>query len=71
MNRELLKYVVARAGYTVTDMAKKLGIARNTYYKKMNGELSFKYEEICIMIAILGLNETEIMDIFFRKAVDN
>ena len=69
MNRKLLEYCVARAGYKPTEMAKKLGVSRQAYYKKLSGDIPFKHTEMCVLIAVCGLTLEEVRDIFFANVV--
>ena len=69
MNIELLKYVVARAGYTATTFAKRLGISRTSYYKKLEGASPFTHHDMCVIIAACNLTMNEVKDIFFSKVV--
>ena len=70
MNRELLKYCVARAGLSATEMASKLGITRQAYYRKLSGQCALKYNDICVIIKVCNLSLEEVGEIFFAKVVD-
>ena len=70
MNRELLEYTVARAGYSASAMAKRLGISRTSYYNKLSGYTPFNLNDMCVLISACGLNMDEVRDIFFSKVVN-
>lgn len=71
MNRELLKYCIARAGFTATEFCKRLGISRQAFYKKLGGSCPFRYTEICTIIKACHLSLEEVGDIFFANVVDS
>ena len=70
MNTELLKYFMARSKVSVAEMAQKLGISRQAFYQKMRGAVPFKHDDLCVIVAVLGLSLTEIRDVFFANVVD-
>ena len=70
MNRELLKYCMARAGITATEMANRLGITRQAFYRKLAGQCAFRYSDICIIIKACHLTLVEVGDIFFANVVN-
>lgn len=69
MNRQLLEYVVARAGYSATAMAKHLGISRTAYYNKLSGYTPLNLNDLCVLISACSLTMDEVKDIFFDKVV--
>ena len=70
MNTDLLKYYMARARISPSEMAQKLGISRQAFYQKLRGAIPFKHDDLCVIIAVLGLSTTEIRDVFFANVVD-
>lgn len=67
---KLLSLTIADSGMTITSIAKKLGITREGFYKKMNNETEFKASEISLMQRILHLTNEKRDDIFFAIEVE-
>ena len=61
---------IADSGITITAIAKKLGIAREGFYKKLNNETEFKASEISALQKILRLTNKKRDEIFFAQEVD-
>lgn len=70
MNKELLKYYIARAGLTQSKAAQRLDMSRQAFSQKMRGVVPFKLGELCVLVYMLGLTADEVMDVFFAKVVD-
>lgn len=66
----LLNEEIADSGITITAIARKLGIAREGLYKKINNETEFKASEILSMQKILNLTNKKRDSIFFAKKVE-
>lgn len=47
------------------DLARKLNIYKSSYYRKENGEIPFKLQEIIILKKELDLSMNEVEEIFF------
>lgn len=69
-NTEALSEEISNSGITITAIAKKLGITREGFYKKLNNETEFKASEISAMQRILNLSNKKRDDIFFAKEVE-
>lgn len=67
----VLSEEIAESGITITAIAKKLGITREGFYKKLNNETEFKASEISAMQGILNLSNKKRDDIFFAKKVES
>ena len=67
---KLLSSVIAESGITIIAIARKMGISREAFYKKMNNETEFKASEISVMQKILNLSNEKRDDIFFAKEVE-
>lgn len=67
MNKELLKYYMAKEGYTIKKISKLLNINKATYSDKLNEKSSFNQKEINQISKILNLHGNEIIEIFFKK----
>lgn len=67
MNRELLKYILAKNKYKTSDLANWLGVSRQALNMRLMGETEFKLSEIRLICERLNLTEQELHDIFFDK----
>lgn len=67
---EKLNTAITDSGITITAIAKKLGISREGFYKKLNNETEFKASEISSMQSILNLTNKTRDAIFFAKEVE-
>ncbi len=67
MDANKLIYEIKSRGYSVRDVAEKIGIGYSTFYKKMNGRSEFTVSEIEAIIGFLGI-ETPV-GIFFANKV--
>lgn len=65
MNKELMRYYMAKAGKTEKAIAEALGISQKTVNNKINGKTEFTAREIRKVADSLGIGATEICDIFF------
>lgn len=63
----MLNNVISESGITITAIARKLGITREGFYKKLNNETEFKASEIKSMQDILNLSNRKRDEIFFAK----
>lgn len=66
MNNELLKYVIKRSHKTQDDVAKALGISRQSLSSRLNGTIEFRLTDIRTIKSLLCLTEQETVDIFLR-----
>lgn len=69
-NSECLRKKVEDSGITFTFLAEKIGITRESLYKKMRNETEFKASEISSVAQVLRLSQKEINEIFFAKGVN-
>ena len=69
MNIPDLKAEIARCELTLPKLAELIGIDKKTMYSRINGETSFKQEEIVRISRTLKLSEDKIISIFFADAV--
>lgn len=65
-NMSLLRTKIRETGMTVTAVARKSGILRETLYNRMRGDSEFKASEIRDLSEILRLTRREQDEIFFR-----
>ncbi len=70
MNSTLLTLKVNNSCFTKSEIAKKLGLTRQSFYNKLNGKREFKASEIQILAQVLDLSEVEKNNIFFADFVD-
>lgn len=61
-----LKEKMTDSGMTVTSIAKKSGILRETLYNRLNGKGEFTASEIVNLSDVLHLTKTERENIFLR-----
>ena len=66
----MLSNEIADSGITITTIAKKIGITREGFYKKLNNETEFKASEISALQKILNLSNQKRDQIFFAKEVE-
>lgn len=64
---EKLKSRFKDTGMTVTAIAEKSGILRETLYNRLNGDADFKASEITALTKTLRLTKDERDDIFFAN----
>lgn len=69
-NSEMLSNEITESGITITAIAKKIGITREGFYKKLNNETEFKASEILALQKILNLSNEMRDEIFFAKEVE-
>jgi len=67
MNRNLLIYEMNERGFTVTSLARAIGISKSALSKKMNGHSEFTLGEIQRICEVLNLESP--MHIFFAGKV--
>ena len=67
---KMLNDEIIDSGMTITAIAKKIGITREGFYKKLNNETEFKASEISTLQKILRLTNKRRDEIFFAKEVD-
>jgi len=64
MDSEKLKIAMLESEINVTDLAKKVGFTRATFYNKVAGKSKFKKSEKIVIAGILGLGEEQLKEIF-------
>lgn len=64
-NMAMLRQKIDESGMTVTAVAEKTGISRESLYNKLNGETEFKASEIMKITQTLRLEKVEQDEIFF------
>lgn len=62
---KLLKKKISDSGMTMTTIAKKTGILRETLYNRMNKVPDFRASEITALTSVLNLSKEERDKIFF------
>lgn len=66
-NLALLRNKIDYSGLTVTAIAKKAGLKRETLYNKLQGRSEFKASEISALTFVLQMNRDERDKIFFTN----
>lgn len=69
-NTELLNCEIAKSGMTITFIAKKMGLTRAGFHKKLYNKTEFKASEIIILQKLLRLSNERRDEIFFAKWVE-
>ena len=69
MNLGELSAEMARQHISIPDLAKSMKVSKKLLYSRFKGETSFKHDEICKIIDILGLNQQKVLLIFFDDRV--
>lgn len=65
-----LKEKIKETGMTITFIAEKTGILRETLYNRFNGNADFKASEIVALTSVLRLTKAERDEIFFAATVE-
>lgn len=65
MNCSMLREKISDSGMTITSIADKIEITRESLYNKMNGKTDFTAREISSLTKLLRLSRTERDKIFF------
>lgn len=66
-NLSLLRKKIDNSGLTVTAIAQKSGLKRETLYNKLQGESEFKASEISALTFVLQMSREERDEIFFAS----
>ena len=69
MNVNKLRGKFVEHGYTISTMAKELGISHTAMSNKINGKSQFTQGEMSTMASKLKMSKQEITDIFFADQV--
>lgn len=67
INKDLLRGKTIAAGYTLSKLARDIGISEVTMYRKINGGSDFTRSEIGHIRMILGLSVDDADKIFFTR----
>lgn len=70
MNLDLLKAKIDEIGISITAIAEKMSLSRQSFYLKLNGLREFKASEMNKLSDILRLTNDERAFIFFNDKVD-
>lgn len=70
MDIEKLKEKMEEIKIPISVISQKLGISRQSLYKKLTGEREFKVSEVTKIAAVLRLTNEEKEEIFFTNQVD-
>ena len=69
-NVSRLREVIDGSGMSIVAISQKLGITREGFYKKLNGETEFKASEIISLSKILRLSKLDRDRIFLPNKVN-
>lgn len=70
VNTKALKLKISKSNKTIVGISNELGISREGFYKKLNGETEFKASEIVKLSKALKMNNNERDLIFFDTIVN-
>lgn len=65
VDEQLLDMAIQRSGFTIKHLVKTLGMSRTAFDKKRKGLIPFRVPEIYVLSDMLGLSESEKIDIFY------
>jgi len=60
-----LRAEIIRRGTSISEVAKKIGISRETFWRRLKDPGSFKVSEILAIQNALGLDESKVLSLFF------
>lgn len=60
-----LRAEIIRRGTSISEVAKKIGISRETFWRRLKDPGSFKVSEIRAIQNALGLDESKVLSLFF------
>lgn len=66
---KLLKAEMIMRDIKIPELARKIGIDKGTFYRKISGKSEFTISEIYKIIDILKIPNEKIVDIFFTQKV--
>lgn len=69
MDGALLEYFIKKRGFTKDNFINRIGVAKSPFYRKMQGEVQFKLDEIQKIREVLNLSDDDVMRIFFEDKV--
>lgn len=61
---DMLREVISKNRWSITALSKELGISRQSFYNKMNGDAEFLASEIVHLSNLLELNNSQRNRIF-------
>lgn len=66
VNIELLKSRIDESGITITALADKMGVSRETFYNRLESPDTFKLSEVVGLSKALNLPSKDVRQIFFK-----
>lgn len=69
MNGSLLRSEMVLQNISQNEMAKRIGLSRSAFYRKLNGTTEFNRDEIAEIKSVLHLNDEKLVAIFFTPRV--
>lgn len=67
IDKNLFIYLTKKAGYTIGDVAERLGLPLSGLYKRLNGEIEFRRDEMEAWMTLVGV--TNAGPVFFPASV--
>jgi len=65
--RQRIKLLLKASGYTQLSAAKKLGVARITIHRYLNGHTDLKSTDFCNLVKLLGFDVAEEIEVNLHK----
>ena len=65
-----LEIILLEKGKSKKDLAELLGVSLQTIYNKVNNLVDFKTQEVKAITEFLGLNQEQMVSIFFAENVE-
>lgn len=67
IDKNLFIYLTKKAGFSIADVAERLGLPLSGLYKRLNGEIEFRRDEMEAWMAMVGV--TDAGPVFFPATV--
>ena len=71
VDKLLFEYLTRKAGYTLDDVAERLGFVRSQLSRRLNGEMEFKRNEMEAWAEMIGATLEEVGAVFFPRLKTN
>ncbi len=65
-----LRGLIAEKGYSHVEIARVLGITKQAFWKKLNGDISFRQKDVITLCNLLEIDKSDIGLYFYDSEVD-
>jgi predicted DNA-binding protein (UPF0251 family) len=69
IDRESLTWAIRHNGLTNEKAANAMGLSRDTFQRKLRGDISFTVDNITTLRRIIPLSDAEVINIFFSDYI--